>query len=119
MTTKEIAARLAEYCRKGEFEKAQKELYADDALSVEPFATPAFEKETKGLGAIIEKGHKFDSMVEQTHSLQVSEPLVTANTIAFQYTMDMTMKGRPRETWVEICVYEVKDGKVVKEQFYM
>lgn len=52
MSVKIIAERLAELCRKGEFEKAQKELYAEDALSIEPYATPAFEKETKGLPAI-------------------------------------------------------------------
>jgi hypothetical protein len=119
MTTKEIANRLAELCRKGEFEKAQKELYADNAVSIEPMATPAFEKETKGLKGIIEKGEKFDSMVQEYHSLNVSEPLVADNSIAFLLSMDMTMKGRPREQMSELCVYDVKDGKIVSEQFHM
>jgi hypothetical protein len=119
MTTKEIANRLAELCRKGEFEKAQKELYADNAVSIEPEATPAFEKETKGLKAIIAKGEKFDSMVQEYHSLNVSEPLVADNSIAFTLNMDLTMKGRPREQMRELCVYEVKDGKIVSEQFHM
>lgn len=119
MTTKEIANRLAELCRKGEWEKAQKELYADNAVSIEPMATPAFEKETKGLKAIIEKGKKFDDMVQDYHSLNISEPLVTDNCIAFVLSMDLTMKGRPREQMSEVCVYDLKDGKIVSEQFHM
>ena len=119
MTTKEIADRLVELSRKGDFEKAQKELYADNAVSIEPEATPAFEKETKGLKAIIAKGEKFDSMVQEYHSLNVSEPLVADNSIAFTLSMDLTMKGRPREQMRELCVYEVKDGKIVSEQFHM
>ena len=119
MTTTEIANRLAELCRKGEFEKAQKELFADNAVSIEPMATPAFPKETKGLNAIIEKGAKFDGMVQEYHSLNISEPLVTDKCIAFVLSMDITMKGRSREQMSEICVYDVKDGKIVSEQFHM
>ena len=93
MTTKEIANRLAELCRQGEFETAQKELFAEDVVSIEPFASSGFEKETHGLQAIIEKGHKFEEMVQEMHSTHVSEPLVTNNTIAFKFDMDITMKG--------------------------
>ena len=69
MTTHEIANRLVELCRNGDFEAAQKELFADDAVSIEPEATPDFQKETKGLQHIIEKGHKFQSMVEAVHAV--------------------------------------------------
>ena len=63
MNTQQIATRLTELCRQGQFEAAQKELFAEDAVSIEPHETPDFPKETKGLRAIIEKGHKFGSMV--------------------------------------------------------
>ena len=42
MTTNNVAKRLAELCRKGVFETAQKELYADEVVSIEPFASPEF-----------------------------------------------------------------------------
>lgn len=119
MNTQQIAARLAELCRQGQFEAAQKELFAEDAVSIEPSATPDFPKETKGLQAIIEKGHKFNSMVEQVHGCTASTPLVTGNAIALALTMDITMKGRGRVKLDEICAYEVKDGKIVSEQFFM
>ena len=119
MTTKEIANRLAEFCKKGEFEKAQKELYADDVISIEPHATPDFEKETKGLQNVIVKGHKFEAMTQQLHNNTVSDPLIAGDVFAFTLTMDITMKGKERAQWQELCVYKVKDGKVISEQFFM
>jgi len=119
MTTQEIAKRLVELCRKGEFETAQKELFADDAVSIEPHATPDFQKETKGLQSIIEKGHKFESMVEKLHGVTASEPLCAANSIAFVLGMDVTMKERGHMNMSELCVYTIKDGKIISEQFYM
>jgi hypothetical protein len=32
--------------------------------------------------------------------------------------MDVTLKGMGRQHMAELCVYEVKDGKVIKEQFF-
>jgi len=119
MTTQAIADRLTELCRQGQFETAQKELYAKDAMSIEPEASPGFEKETKGLSAIIKKGHKFQQMVGDTHSVFVSTPLVVGNSIAFTLSMDITMKGKDRSTMAELCVYHVKDGKIVREEFSM
>lgn len=81
--------------------------------------TPDFPKETKGLRAIIEKGHKFSSMVEQVHGVTASTPLVTGNAIALALTMDVTMKGRGRVKLEELCAYQVKDGKIISEQFFM
>ncbi len=119
MTTGQIATRLAELCRQVQFEAARKELFAENAVSIEPEATADFPRETSGLHAIIEKDHKFESMVEKVHSCTTSAPLVAGNAIAFTLTMDVTMKGRGRVKLEEICAYEVKDGKIVMEQFFM
>jgi hypothetical protein len=119
MNTQQIAKRLAELCRQGKFEAAQKELFADDAVSIESHATSDFPKETKGLGAIIQKGHKWNEMVEQVHGCTASDPLVSGNAIAMTLAMDITMKGRGRAKMEELCVYEVKEGKIASEQFFM
>lgn len=119
MTTLQIAQRLAALCESGDFEKAQQEFYADDAVSIEPYETPDFEKVTRGLPAILEKGKKFGSMVETMHAITVSEPLVAGNAIAFILSMDIKMKDRDRVNLAEICVYEVKGGKVISEQFFL
>jgi len=119
MTTQEIANKLAAYCKTGEWESAQRELYAEDVVSLEPYATEDFAQETKGLKAVIEKGRKFDSMIQEVHSLTVSEPLVAGNTFAFVMTMDLTMKAKGRFAMPELCVYQVKDGKIISEQFFV
>ena len=119
MTTREIAARLAALCETGEFEKAQQELYADDVVSIEPVATPEYDKETKGKDAVFAKIKKFEDSVETFYGNSVSFPIITENAFAFTLTMDLKMKGQQRMKMEEICVYGVKDGKVVSEQFFM
>lgn len=119
MTTKELANRLVELCRKGDFESAQAELFADDVVSIEPHATSDFQKETKGKQAVKEKGDKWDAMVETMHDMEVSEPLIATNTFACTMRMHITMKGGKEMDMTELCVYHVKDGKIISEQFFM
>jgi len=119
MTTVDVANRLVELCRQGDFETAQKELFADDAVSIEPHGTADFEKETHGLDAIIEKGKKWSEMVQEMHGGEVSEPLLADQSFAVTMNMDITMKNGQRMNMKELCIYHVKDGKIVSEQFLM
>lgn len=118
MTTAEIAARLVALCRLQQWEIAQRELYAADALSVEPHEAPGFPKEVRGLEGIVAKGHHFVAGIETMHSMTVSDPLVAHGVFAVTMSMDVTMKGQPRMQMSELCVYEVKDGKIVAERFF-
>ena len=104
-------------CRQGHFETAQKELYASDAINIEPYATATFAKETKGLTAIIEKGRQFAARIEQVHSISVSDPLVAGSSFACAMRLDMTIRGHGRMSLNELCIYEVRDGRIISEQF--
>lgn len=119
MKTQEIAQRLVALCREVKWEQAQKELYAENAVSIEPHATPLFPKETRGLPAILEKGKKFAGMIETLHATSVSDPVVAGSSFACTAQLDVTMKGQGRMNMTELCVYEVKDGKIVSEQFHL
>lgn len=119
MSTKEIAKKLKKLCDKGDFEGAHRELYAKNAVSIEPEASQGFEKETHGLDAIIEKGKKWTNMVTETHSIETSEPMIAGNTFAVTMRIDATMKEGGRRDMNELCVYHVKDGKIISEQFFM
>ena len=119
MTTKEIAKKLKKYCEEGKFEEAQKELFAKDAVSIEPMAGGGFDKETRGLDAILKKGDKWKEMVSATHSIEISEPTIAGNTFSLSMRMDVTTKERGRTDMTELCVYQVKDGKIISEQFFM
>jgi len=117
MTTQDIANRLYELCKAGQYEQAQQELYAEDAVSIEPVGAPG-PQSVKGLEEIIKKGEEFRGSIEELHSASASGPIVAGNHFAITITLDATFKGMGRMTMDEVAVYEVKDGKVVKEQFF-
>jgi hypothetical protein len=119
MSTEAVAKRLAAMCRHGQFEEAQHELYAKDAVSIEPEAAANGPLgNVKGLDAILEKGKRFQAGVEKIHGIEVSDPLVAGNWFALTMTLDVTMKEYGRNTMTEVCVYHVKDDKIVSEQFF-
>jgi hypothetical protein len=119
MNTEAIAKRLVELCRAGQYDEAQTELYADDAVSIEPDGLPpgALGNAT-GLAAIREKGKKFNESIEEVHGGSVSDALVAGNWFSLTMAMDVTMKGQGRISMSEVCVYGVRDGKIVHEQFF-
>jgi hypothetical protein len=119
VNTEAVAKRLVELCRQGKFEEAQNELYSNDAVSIEMEGLPAGSiGNAKGLDAIREKGRQFNAGIEAVHGGSVSDPIVTGNWFSIVLTMDATFKGRGRVNMEEICVYQVRDGKIVREQFF-
>jgi ketosteroid isomerase-like protein len=116
MTTQQVANRLVELCRQGRIMETQQELYADDVTSTETGNTSV--KEAKGMQAIVEKSKMFQSMVEEFHGSEISDPVIADDHFAISWMMDVTMKDKGRMKMQEICVYKVKDGKVVSEQFF-
>jgi hypothetical protein len=119
MTVQEIANRLVELCRKGDYSGAQQELFSEDATSREPDSSPnPGPKLTTGRDAIVEKGKQFMGMLEEVHGTSISDPVVAGNHFAVSLTLDATYKGMGRQEMKEVCVYEVKDGKIVKEEFF-
>jgi len=117
LTTQEVANRLSELFKEGKWMEAQEELFSDDAKSIEPADTPGLQS-VEGKDNIKKKGEMFNQMVEEVHGGYSSEPLVAGNFIAFAMGMDATMKGAGRMKMDEIAIYEVKDGKVISEQFF-
>lgn len=117
MTTQEVANRMNELFKVNNWTQVQEELYADDCESIEPAHAPGLQS-VKGKDAIKKKGEMFQNMIEEMHGGWCSEPLVGGNFISFAMGIDLTMKGMGRQKMDEIAVYEVKDGKVVKEQFF-
>ena len=117
MTTQEVANKLVSYMRQGRIVEAQAELYADDIVCIEPEGSMAAHI-TKGKAAVAEKGRQFAEMIEERHSSSCSDPIVGGRFFSLTMTLDATMKGMGRQLLDEVCVYEVKDGKIVSEQFF-
>jgi len=117
MTTQEIAKRLSELFKENKWNEAQDELFSPDAQSIEPPHAQGLAT-VKGMDAIKKKATDFNSMVEEMHGGWVGEPIVAGNHIAVAMGMEATMKGAGRVKMEEIALYEVKNGKIVKEQFF-
>ena len=119
MDIQQVANRLAELCRAGKYEQAQDELYAQDAVSIEPEGLPAGALgNAKGMDAIRKKGEEFNARIEQIHDNRVGDPVVAGNWFSVPMGMTATFKERGRVDMDEIAIYQVKDGKIVREQFF-
>ena len=116
MTTQEVATKLVGFCREGQFENAMKELYSPMIVSVEPEGAPV--KEVRGIEAVVEKSKGFNEMVESYHGMEGSDPVGSENSFSCAMKMDVTLKGAPRMVMEEVCLYQVKDGKIVREEFF-
>lgn len=118
MTTQQVADKLVSYCKQGDWDAAQTELYANDSVSIEMPGAPNFPPRTEGLKAIIQKGKTWEGMVETFHGIKVEGPIVAGDHFSCTMKMDVTMKGIPRMLNEEIGIFQVKDGKIVSEQFF-
>ncbi len=116
-TTQEVANRMNELFKAFKWTEVQEELFAENAVSIEPPHAQGLQT-VQGLAAIKKKAEDFNNMVEEFHGGWVGDPVVGGNHIAFAMGIDATYKGMGRQNMEEIAVYEVKDGKIVKEQFF-
>ncbi len=117
MTTTNVANRFNELAQSGQWDQIQDELFADNAVSIEPEHSPGL-KSVEGIEAIKQKGKEFGEMIEEMHGGYSNPPQVGGTHFAVAMGMDVTFKGQGRMKLDEVAVYEVKDGKIVKEQFF-
>jgi hypothetical protein len=117
MTTAEVARKLVELCRQQKIDEVQATLFADNAQSIEANDMMG-PRVVTGLDAIKAKSIAFQEGVEEFHGATISDPIVAGNSFALTWTLDATFKGRGRMTIEEVCVYQVKDGKIILEQFF-
>ena len=116
MTTQQVADKFYEYMQVGAFDKIFSELYSQDAVSKE--APGSDWQDAVGIDAIHEKGKKWNEGLEAMHGGTTAKPQVAGNCFSCFMTMDFTPKGGQRINMEEIGMYEVKDGKIVLEQFF-
>ena len=116
-TTQEVANRFHELAQSGQWNLILDELYADNAASIEPAHSQGLQS-AEGLDAIRQKGKQFGEAVEEMFGGYSNPPQVAGNYFTMAMGMDCKMKGMDRMKMDEIALYEVKDGKIVKEQFF-
>ncbi len=118
MTTMDIARKLVELCRQSKNMDSLNTLYAADAVSVEAGGPPGMEREARGLAAIKAKGEWwFDN--HEVHSAVVAGPWPHGDRFIVGFKYEVTHKpSRQRMTMEEMGLYEVRDGKIVREEFF-
>jgi len=117
-STMEIATRYVDLCREGRFEQILDQLYAQDAVSVEAQAMPGMAQEAKGLAAIRAKGEWWINNHE-VHSAKITGPWPHGDRFIVGFELDVTNKpSKQRMQMDEAGLFTVKDGKVVREEFF-
>jgi len=118
MTTQEVADKLVNFCKAGQFMEAAQALYSPDIVSLEPGAPPGASRESKGIAAVKAKGEWWMSNHEM-HSTTVEGPLVAGPYFSVVFRMDVTFKPEKRRFKMdEVALYKVADGKIVHEEFF-
>lgn len=117
MTTEEVAKKLTDFCRKGEWRKAVEELYAKDIVSVEARENDGMPAEMRGIDQVRGKTDWWEQNME-VHSSKIDGPFVARDTFVVQFDVDVTDKtSNKRMQLSEVGIYTVKDGKVSREEF--
>jgi ketosteroid isomerase-like protein len=116
-TIYEVAARFNELAQQERWFEIQDELFSDDVKSVEP-AGAKFLQNAEGKAAVRKKGEDFVKQVEALHSAYTSEPVIGSSHFAVGRQADITVQGVGRIQTNEVMLYEVKDGRIVSEQFF-
>jgi hypothetical protein len=118
MTTAEVANKLVHLCQSYQFHEAIQSLYAPDVVSVEAAEGPGGPRELKGLDKVLAKSQWWAENHE-VHGGTTEGPLVSGTHFAVRFTFDVTRKADGvRMHLDELAVYEVANGKIVREEFF-
>ena len=118
-TTATVAEELVSFCRAGKNMDAINTLYSPDIVSIESMGNEQMPREQKGIDAIRGKNQWWGEN-NTVHSSAVEGPFVgNDDKFAVYYNYDVTFKPTgKRNNMEEMALYTVKDGKVVREQFF-
>lgn len=116
MSTKEIAQRLVDLCRVGQFAEAYAELFAPEFESIEP--SYGVLPQVVGVEGIQQRAALFHETIREVHSGYFNDPQIAGRFFSMALGFEATYTDGTRRNFDEIGVYEVRDGKIVREQFF-
>ncbi len=116
MNANDVANKWWSMCQEGKNLDCINELYAENVVSKEMPGMPG--EVITGKQNVWNKSKEWLDSVEDFHSSEISEPVVAGNFFTAKMGFDCTFKDRGRQKMEEVCVYEVKDGKIASEQYF-
>lgn len=117
MNTKEVALKWQKMCQEGKNLECIEELYADNVISKEMPGVP-YGEVVSGKKEVFEKSKQWLQDVVEFHNGEISDPVIADSFFSSKMSFDVTFKSRGRQQMEEVCVFEVKDGKIASEQFF-
>lgn len=116
MTTQEVANRYYALSTQNKNMEIIAELYGDQIECIEP--AHAEMPGAKGKQNITERMQAWFGNIVEVHDTAVSQPQVMGNHFSVGMMIDITTKDGHRNRFEEIGVYQVEDGKIVREQYF-
>jgi predicted ester cyclase len=112
-----VAARFDALAQQEKWFEIQEEFFADNVKSTDPVDSP-YMGYAEGKEAVRKKGEDFVKGIEEVHRMHTTAPVVSGSHFAVGREMDITIEGFGRIQINEIMLYQVKDGRIISEQFF-
>jgi hypothetical protein len=116
-TIHEIANGLKEMLSEQKFVEAYQLLFSEDAESIDPLNTSG--QPLKGLTTLLNREKDFLSRITSIDKISLSEPVIAGNYFTMSLYMSFEVQGQGHMEVNELCVYKVKDGKIISQQFFI
>jgi ketosteroid isomerase-like protein len=118
MTTMDIGKEVAALCKQGKNQEAIDRFYAPNIESVEPVAMPGMGQTQTGIQTVKKKNQWWVDNHE-IHGGTVDGPYPHGDRFILHFKYDVTPKHTGKRMALdETGLYTVRDGKVVKEEFF-
>lgn len=99
------------------FVDAYQQLFADDAESIDPLNTSG--QPLKGLATLLEREKDFLSRIIAIDKITLSDPIIAGSYFTLSLKMSFEVEGQGHMEVDEICLYKVKNGKIISQQFFI
>lgn len=116
-TIHEIATRFNQLAQQEKWFEIQAEFFADNVKSIDPPNSPYFGY-AEGKANVRKKGEDFIKRIEGFHGASTTQPVIGGNYFSVGREVDVTVQGHGRIQMKQIMLYEVKESKIVLEQFF-
>ena len=119
MSAKEVGVQLVQLCNQGKNLECIARFYADDVESIEAAARPGAEQVTRGKEAVRTANERWLANHE-VHKAETTGPYPHGkDRFAVRFVYDVTNKPSGQRMQLdEIALYTLRDGKIVKEEFF-
>ena len=120
MDAKQVGMKLVEFCRNGLNLEAISSLYSPDIVSVEAMGAAEMPAEQHGIDKVAKNKWWYEN--HEIHHARAEGPFPHQDRFAVIFDYEVTPKSGPftgkRNRFQEVALYTVKDGKIVREEFF-